>query len=111
MQWIQKSAAIKNGKFFDLQYVQHENYPSQKVYSYLRYTDQEALLIMTNFEANHSQEFEIEIPELAWSMMHRKPGKTKVVKQYFAPKQNQKPSLQGKKVYLPANSALVISLE
>lgn len=111
MQWIQKSPAIKEGKFFDLQYAQYENYPSQKVYSYLRYTDQEALLVLTNFEANHSHEFEIVIPELAWTMMQRTSGKTKVIKQYFPPTQNQKPNIQGKKVFLPANSALVISLE
>jgi len=111
MRWIQQSNPIRQGKFFDLQYAQHANYPAQKVYSYLRYTEAEALLILTNFDANHSQEFEIEIPELAWNMMNRKPGKARIAKQYFPPRQNQKPRIQDKKVFLPANSALVITLE
>ncbi len=111
MLWIQKSSAIKEGKFFDLQYAQSAHYPAQKVYSYLRYTDQEALLILTNFDANHAHEFDIDIPELAYTMMHRNPGKTKISKQYFPPTQTQKPSIQGKKVFLPANSSLVITLE
>ena len=111
MRWIQQSNPIRQGKFFDLQYAQDSNYPAQKVYSYLRYTEKEALLVLTNFDANHSQEFEIEIPELAWNMMNRKPGKTIVTKQYFPPRQNQKPSILDKKVFLPANSALVITLE
>jgi hypothetical protein len=111
MRWIQQSNPIRQGKFFDLQYAQHANYPAQKVYSYLRYTEKEALLILTNFDAKHSQEFEIEIPELAWNMMNRKPGKNKITKQYFPPTQNQKPSILNNKVFLPANSALVITLE
>jgi glycosidase len=108
--WIKESEAISKGHFFDLQYAQAPNYPAKKVYSYLRFTDKEAFVILTNFDAKDAHDFDLVVPELAWNMMKRSPGKMTISKLFFPPNQNQKPSIQGNQVHLPANSVLVIKL-
>ena len=46
--------AIHSGEFYDLQYlnVHTGNYPSDKVYSYIRHTENQKLLVVNNFDRN-----------------------------------------------------------
>ena len=61
-------AALDNGSFYSLQYANpHSNqYDSNHIYSFLRGTEKELLLIVTNF-SNNSQECAVTIPEEAFA--------------------------------------------
>lgn len=64
-----ESAALRKGDFFDLMYVnlQNPNFNPHSQYAWLRYTDEEALLIVANF-GTEDKRIEINIPDLAFSM-------------------------------------------
>ncbi len=63
-----ESEAIRQGAFYDLHYYnRNDDYTgySDKVYAFVRHTENEVLLIVTNFDTN-SQTAQIKIPEPAW---------------------------------------------
>jgi len=105
---VAKSEAISKGAFFDLQYAQSASYPSQKVYSFLRYTKNERLLIMCNFDSQKGQSIDVVIPTLAMDMMQISDVKLQMQHAYIPPSSPEKASLKGNMVYIPANSALMI---
>ena len=106
--WINSSEVIQKGKFFDLQYAQNAAYPKDKVYAYLRYTDKGRNLIICNFDSvNH--DFNIEIPTLALDMMGIKSYTLKTFKS-FVPPAAQASNVEGNRIQIPSNSAIVISL-
>lgn len=106
--WINSSEVIQKGKFFDLQYAQNTGYPKDKVYAYLRYTDKDRNLIICNFDSvNH--DFNIEIPTLALDMMGIKSYTLKTVKS-FVPPAAAAGKVEGNRIQVPSNSAIVISL-
>ena len=106
--WINSSEVIQKGKFFDLQYAQNAAYPKDKVYAYLRYTDKGRNLIICNFDSvNH--DFNIEIPTLALDMMGIKSYTLKTFKS-FVPPAAQASKVEGNRIQIPSNSAIVISL-
>ncbi len=106
--WINSSEVIQKGKFFDLQYAQNAAYPKDKVYAYLRYTDKGRNLIICNFDSvNH--DFNIEIPTLAMDMMGIKSFTLKTIKS-FVPPTAAAGKVEGNRIQIPSNSAIVISL-
>ncbi len=106
--WINSSEVIQHGKFFDLQYAQNSSYPKDKVYSYLRYTEKGRNLIICNFDSiNH--DFTIEIPSLALDMMGVKSVKLKTYKN-FVPPSAPAAVVDGNRIQIPANSAIIITL-
>ena len=106
--WINSSEVIQKGKFFDLQYAQNAAYPKDKVYAYLRYTDKGRNLIICNFDSvNH--DFNIEIPTLALDMMGIKSYTLKTIKS-FVPPTAAAGKVEGNRIQIPSNSAIVISL-
>ena len=108
---VSTSEAISTGAFFDLQYAQSSSYPSQKVYSFLRYTQNERLLIMCNFDSQNGQEVEVVIPSLAMDMMQIAHVNLKLKHAYIPPTTvAAKATINGNRVYIPANSALMIKL-
>lgn len=64
-----EEAAIREGKFFDLMYVNHKNpnFDPHRQFAFLRYTDKEAILIIANF-SDKPQDIILNIPELAIDM-------------------------------------------
>lgn len=70
---ITGSDAIQNGYFYDLQYVndngQSPGYDAHQIYSYLRYTDRQKLLIVCNFSDQHTYDTIIRIPAQAFETM------------------------------------------
>lgn len=65
--------AINKGHFFDLQYANEYNGGSKgKIYAYLRYTQNQKLLFIYNFDQKNQQNFTLQIPELALQMMQLK---------------------------------------
>jgi glycosidase len=106
--WINSSEVIQKGKFFDLQYAQNTAYPKDKVYAYLRYTDKGRNLIICNFDSvNH--DFNIEIPTLAMDMMGIKSYTLKTIKS-FVPPTAAAGKVEGTRIQISSNSAIVISL-
>ena len=69
LKFVNGSDAVKKGGFYDLQYVQGDNYDKKKVYSYLRYTDKQKLLFVCNFNHNQEQNISLNIPEGAYEAM------------------------------------------
>ncbi|MDZ7897626.1 MAG: alpha-amylase family glycosyl hydrolase [Arcicella sp.] len=80
------SDAVKKGGFYDLQYVQGEDYDKKKVYSYLRFTDKQKLLFVCNFNNSKEQNINLNIPEGAFDAM-KLPSSGKL---YLKGKFNQK---------------------
>lgn len=68
-----ESEAVKSGKFFDLQYFngngQSVNYNDKKIFSYLRFTKNQKLLFICNFDLEKSYSTSVFIPQGAWEMM------------------------------------------
>lgn len=72
---VSNSDAIQNGYFFDLQYVndngQSTGYDAHQVYSYLRYTERQQLLIVCNFSSSNKYNTTIAIPQAAFDAMQK----------------------------------------
>lgn len=64
-----EEAALREGKFFDLMYanIGSPNFDPHHCFSFLRYTDDDCLLICANF-GNQPIEIDLQIPELAFDM-------------------------------------------
>ena len=65
------SDALRNGAFYDLQYAngQTEGYNNAKMYTYLRHTDKQKLLIVCNFDLQKGAQATIQVPAHAWETM------------------------------------------
>lgn len=70
---VHSSEAIQKGHFYDLQYAnnggQSSGYNDAKMYTYLRHTDQQKLLIVCNFDLYNGAQTTINIPAHAWETM------------------------------------------
>lgn len=66
-----KEKAITEGRFFDLMYVNYENpaFSPHSNFAFLRYTDDELLLIAVNFNHDQAAELRINIPEHAFQSL------------------------------------------
>jgi glycosidase len=106
--WINSSEVIQQGKFFDLQYAQNASYPKDKVYAYLRYTATGRNLIICNFDSI-KHDFTIEIPTLALDMMGVKSVTLKTYKN-FVPPAAPAAQVEGNRIQIPSNSAIIITL-
>lgn len=71
---VNGSDAIQNGYFYDLQYVndngQSAGYDAHQLYSYLRYTDRQKLLIVCNFSRQNTYDTLVRVPAQAFDAMH-----------------------------------------
>ena len=90
LKFVNSSDAVKYGDFYDLQYVQGENYDKKKVYSYLRYSGKQKLLFVCNFNHTQLQEISLNIPEGAWNAMSLNMDKKMILKGKF----NQKTQIE-----------------
>lgn len=107
--FVKNSNAVQMGQFFDLQYVQRENYPSKYVYAYLRYTNDEQLLFVINFHASENFQLEIVIPDLAFELMNKYNLKWKIENMFTPPTIEYKNDEILDKIFveIPPNSALI----
>ncbi|RVU26650.1 alpha-amylase [Sandaracinomonas limnophila] len=111
MKFAQKEAVFTSGKFFDLQYAQGANYDHKKVYSFLRYTEKEANLVICNFDAHQTKQFSIEIPALAMDMMQRNQINLTKKKYWIAPNVGEQAQVKGQEIKIPANSVMILNLK
>ena len=107
--FVKDSNAVQMGQFFDLQYVQRENYPSKYVYSYLRYSHDEQLLFVNNFHSSETFPLEIIIPHLAFELMNKHNIRWKIEHSFTPPTIEYKNRDISDKIYveIPPNSALI----
>lgn len=75
---VNGSDAIQSGGFYDLQWANEHNwgYYNQWLYSYLRYTDRQKLLIICNFNKEVTYETVVKVPDHAWQTMGLDPNHT-----------------------------------
>lgn len=77
---VNNSDAIQNGYFYDLQYAndkeQGSGYDADRMYSYLRYTERQKLLIVCNFSNQITYDTTIVIPKEALETMRLDPAGT-----------------------------------
>lgn len=126
-----ENEAVKNGKFYDLQYVngngQTVNYNDKKIYSYLRFTDYQKssdsrLLFICNFDLEKSYDTGVLIPQGAWEMMKINTNEpvNYSIKAIFDKNMNSTESNQQTKsistteairITLPANSVTVLEIK
>ncbi len=67
---VTEKEAFRSGAFFDLQYVnshgQSPGYESSRLFSFLRYTDRQKIILAYNFDQNHLFSTHLRIPEHVW---------------------------------------------
>ena len=71
LQAVNKNEAFTVGSFYDLQYFnRNENFEgyTSKIYSFLRYTDKQVILVIINF-GEENENVEIKIPKEAWELL------------------------------------------
>lgn len=111
LKFVQKETVYQNGKFFDLQYCQNDTYDKKKVYSFIRYNEKEAQLVICNFDATETKSFDIEIPILAYDMMLRKPGALTKKYEWLPPTATTQSVINQKSIQIPANAVLILNLQ
>ncbi|MVM35404.1 alpha-amylase [Spirosoma sp. HMF4905] len=70
-QLVNTSDAIRTGGFYDLQAsnTQSAGYDQQRLYSYLRYSGKQRLLIICNFDKTKPAQTTVKIPDDAWQKL------------------------------------------
>ncbi|MCS7018945.1 MAG: alpha-amylase family protein [Cytophagales bacterium] len=77
LNFAKHNAAINSGKLYDLQPANNSGksagYDDAQQYAFLRFTNQQRLLILVNFDAFAAKHFHLRIPEAAWLTMGLNP--------------------------------------
>ncbi len=111
LQLVNQSEAIQKGSFFDLQYIQGNHYDRRKVYSYLRYSENQKILIVCNFDHFKTQELNVNIPEGAWRAMQIEPSTNVTFKQIFEGKNSfSQEANQGISLKIAPNSVAIYEI-
>lgn len=116
LKFVNTSDAVKNGQFFDLQYVnnhgQSPNYNDQKIFTYLRFTEKQKMLFICNFDLENSYSTSVNIPKGAWEMMGLNPTSKRTYKGTLGNKLVlEEPNSEKVKVDIPKNSVLIFEIE
>lgn len=93
--FAQENPAISDGEFHDLQYLNFdsEGYDSSKIYSYLRYTNEQILLFVYNFDLNSEKNIKVSLPKNVLEKQFRNVTQVKL-KQVFEGKEKQKLAIE-----------------
>ena len=77
-QLVSQSPAIQTGSFYDLQWANQytPNYNAHLVYSYLRHTEHQKILIVCNFDSANSLSANVVIPEHALLLLGKTMGQS-----------------------------------
>ena len=113
---VNGSNAIQNGYFYDLQYAndngQSPGYDAHQLFSYLRYTDRQKLLIVCNFSMSNTYETTICLPRDAFRAISLNPAATFVFSDIFgSDAQVETVGLAGVPLLLPPKSARVLEIK
>ncbi len=116
LKFVNTSDAVQTGHFFDLQYVnnngQSVGYNDKKNYSYLRFTENQKLLFICNFDLENSYSTEVKIPQGAWDMMQLSVSGKHQFKGVFGNKLTASTTdTEPLKVEIPKNSVLIFEIK
>lgn len=89
-QLVSTSDAIRTGEFYDLQASNRQNadYDQKQLYSYLRYSGKQKLLIICNFDKTKPAATLVQIPDEAWQKMKIKGADIHTFRDIFRTKTN-----------------------
>ena len=107
------SDAIRNGAFYDLQYAngQTTGYNNAKMYTYLRHSGKQKLLIACNFDLNQPAKTTLKIPAHAWETMGLDSKGTYALKEIFMhPQTTTIEAEKGIAIEMEANSVRVFEI-
>ena len=113
---VNGSDAIQNGYFYDLQWAndngQTPGYDAQQVYSFLRYTDRQKLLIVCNFSAHNTVDATVKLPRHALDTLQLDPARVYQLTDIFLHHVQFEASGQsGIPVTIPPRSVWVLELK
>ncbi|WP_020599718.1 alpha-amylase family glycosyl hydrolase [Spirosoma panaciterrae] len=90
IQLVNTSDAIRTGSFYDLQASnnngQRSGYDNQRLYSYLRFSTKQNLLIICNFDKQKTATTTVQIPAEAWKAMNLSGSQPHVFRDIFRTK-------------------------
>jgi len=112
---VNTSEAIQTGAFYDLQYVndngQSAGYDQHRLYSYLRHTNNQKLLIVCNFDRDKAVKTTVRIPAGAWQTMRLDGSKIYTFTDIFRTQTRvNAPAQAGVPVELPPLGVLVLEI-
>lgn len=115
-QLVNTSDAIQTGAFYDLQYAntnsQSAGYDQHRLYSYLRHSAQQKLLIICNFDKEKTAKTTVRIPPEAWETLKMDGTKSFTFSDIFRTKTKLKSAANaGLPVELPPLSVLVLEIK
>lgn len=113
---VNGSDAIQTGYFYDLQWAndngQSAGYDAHQIYSYLRYTDRQKLLIACNFSAHTTYETTVRIPNHAFETMGLDPAHTyQLTDLFLSETQVDVVGWEGVPLVLPPRSVRVMEIK
>ncbi|TGE09334.1 alpha-amylase family glycosyl hydrolase [Hymenobacter fodinae] len=103
-----QSDAIRRGKFYELQDANNldQQYNQRQVYSYVRYTDKQKLLIVANFSPDKTYKSTLRIPPNVMQLMGLNPNQFYTYTDIL----NQAPTVQALNVTLAPQSAYIFEI-
>ncbi|GAB3275677.1 alpha-amylase family protein [Larkinella harenae] len=115
-QLVAKSPAIRTGGFYDLQYVNNHGqslgYDEHRLYSYLRHSVRQKLLIVCNFDKEKTARTTVRIPTEAWKAMQLDATKSYTFTDIFRTKTKLKAAANaGVPLELPPLSVVVLEIK
>lgn len=111
-QLVNTSDAVRTGAFYDLQADNRssDGYDQQRLYSYLRYSDKQKLLIVCNFDKQKTAKTTVRIPSKGWQVMKLNESKTHSFRDIFRAKTSFT-AQSNVPVTLPPLGVLVLEIE
>lgn len=111
---VNGSDAIQNGYFYDLQWANEQTagYDPHRIYSYLRYTGRQRLLIVLNFSAQTTYDTTVRIPQHAFDTMGLESARTYQLTDIFLIRtQLERVGTEGVPMQLSPRSAFVLEIK
>lgn len=104
------SEALRKGRFYELQDANNlaKEYDDKKLYSYLRFTDKQRMLVVANFSPTQTYVPTLRIPDAAWKLMSLDPLRQQFT---YTDVLNGRTGNTSARVTLPPMSAVILEIE
>lgn len=104
------SEALRKGRFYELQDANNlaKEYDDKKLYSFLRFTDKQRMLVVANFSPTQTYVPTMKIPAAAWKLMGLDPLREQFT---YTDVLNGRISNNTPRVTLPPMSAVILEIE
>ncbi|MCC3156160.1 alpha amylase C-terminal domain-containing protein [Hymenobacter sp. 15J16-1T3B] len=104
------SEALRKGRFYELQDANNlaKEYDDKKLYSFLRFTDKQRMLVVANFSPTQTYVPTLRIPDAAWKLMGLDPLRQQFT---YTDVLNGRTGNASPRVTLPPYSAVILEIE